>query len=55
MKAKSVHAGVPMPKDYVEMMRHYFPNLPLPAIRDAWLHHATPKEVALSMERAKGK
>jgi hypothetical protein len=41
--------GIPMPDEYVEMMRHYIPNLPIPAIRDAWLHNATPLEVMRSM------
>ena len=40
-----------MPQEYVEMMRHYIPCIPLPAIRQAWLHNATPKEVMESMDK----
>jgi len=43
--------GIPVPADYVEMMRHYIPKLPMPAIKMAWLHNATPKEVIESMVR----
>lgn len=41
--------------EYVEMMRHYFPALPIQAIRDAYKHHATPTEVRRHLERIEGK
>ena len=47
------HKGVPVPQDYIDDMRHYMPNLPLPAIKDAWLHNATPAEVMAHLERAR--
>lgn len=43
------HKGLPVPNAYVEMMRHYIPRIPMPAIKMAWLHNATPKEVMESM------
>lgn len=43
------HAHTPTPAEYADMMRHYIPRLPLPAIREAWKHHATPSEVMRAM------
>lgn len=37
--------------EYVEMMRHYFPKLPVGAIRDAYRYSATPTEVRRHFER----
>lgn len=48
------HKGVPVPQDYIDDMRHYMPNLPLPAIKDAWLHNATPFEVMAHLDRLEG-
>ena len=45
------HKDIPMPNDYIVMMRYYIPRLPMAAIKMAWLHNATPKEVMESMVR----
>lgn len=50
-RKKPTNHGIPMPKDYAETMRHYIPNIPLAAIRDAWLHNATPLEVLRHMTK----
>lgn len=41
--------------EYIEMMRHYFPKLPIQVIKDAYKHHATPTEVRRYLERIEGK
>ena len=51
MSHKLPNKGIPVPQDYIDDMRHYLPDLPLPAIKDAWLHNATPAEVMAHMER----
>ena len=53
MTTKPPHKGIPVPPEYIEMMRHYIPKLPMPAIRQAWLHNATPLEVMRTMDRSK--
>jgi hypothetical protein len=50
MSKKAPHAGVPMSKEYEEMMRHYFPTIPKALISDAWKHHATPVEVRAHLD-----
>ena len=40
--------------EYLEMMRHYFPRLPVGAIRDAYRYSATPTEVRRHLERIEG-
>jgi hypothetical protein len=39
------HKGIPMPDDYVEQMRHYFPRVPFAFIRQAWNYNASVPEV----------
>ena len=51
MTRKLPNKGIPIPQDYIENMRHYLPDLPLVAIKDAWLHNATPAEVMAHFER----
>jgi hypothetical protein len=41
--------------EYADMMRHYLPQLPIQAIRDAYKHHATPTEVRRHLARIEGK
>ena len=41
--------------EYVEMMRHYFQQLPIAVIRDAYKHNATATEVRRYLERISGK
>jgi hypothetical protein len=44
---------VPMPQEYLEMMRHYLPNVPKALIVDAWKHNATALELMLYVESNK--
>ena len=53
MSHKLPNRGIPVPQDYIDDMRHYLPSLPLAAIKDAWLHNATPAEVIAHLERAR--
>jgi hypothetical protein len=53
MSHKLPNRGIPVPRDYIDGLRHYLPNLPLAAIKDAWLHNATPAEVMAHLERAR--
>lgn len=48
------NAGIPCPKDYIEMMRHYLPRVPLAFIKLAWRHAATVTEVQRHLERVEG-
>jgi hypothetical protein len=43
--SKLPNTGTRAPLEYIEMMRHYLPDVPLALIKEAWLHNATPKEV----------
>ena len=54
MSRKLPHKDIQVPQDYIDDMRHYMPGLPQAAIKDAWLHNATPAEVMASLERAMG-
>jgi len=51
---KPPNRSMPMPQEYVDDMRHYIPGLPMAAIKDAWLHNATPSEVMAHLDRLKG-
>lgn len=55
MSKRYPNAASPIPDDYVEMMRHYIPKMPMAAIRDAWKNNATPLEVMRHFERIEGK
>ncbi len=41
--------------EYTEMMRHYFPRLPIQTIRDAYKHHASHAEVRRYLDRIAGR
>jgi hypothetical protein len=49
-----MNTGKP-PTEYIEMFRHYFPNINLPAINECWKRNATPTEYRLTLERIEQK
>lgn len=49
------HEGIPMTKEYEEMMQRCLPNAPRALIIDAWKHNATPIEVMRHLDRISNK